>query len=62
MLFKSCGFHINENPQSSPARKGYSYSDRTSVQNGKGPPPQFELNFIFLIYEGTLACHGRFAQ
>ena len=62
MLFKSCAFHINENPQSSLAWQGYCYIDRAPVQNGKGPPPQFELNFIFLIYLGTLASHGRCAQ
>ena len=54
--------HVSENHQGSPARKGYCYIDRAPVQNGKGPPPQFELNLIFLIYLGTLASHGRCAQ
>ena len=54
--------HVSENTQSSPAQQGYCYIDRAPVQNGKGPPPQFELNFIFLIYLGTLASHRRCAQ
>ena len=54
--------HVSENHQGSPARKGYCYIDRAPVQNGKGPPPQFELNFIFIMYFGTLASHGRCAQ
>ena len=54
--------HVSENHQGSPARKGYCYIDRAPVQNGKGPPPQFKLNFIFLIHLGTLASHGRCAQ
>ena len=54
--------HVSENTQSSPAQQWYCYIDRAPVQNGKGPPPQFELNFIFLIYLGTLASHERSAQ
>ena len=66
MFFKSCGFHINENLRGSPAQQGNCYIDRAPVQNGKGPPPQFELNLIFLIYLGTLDLtedvHSRYQQ